>query len=110
MFLECRPVSRKTPLDGRLDISAQSAARLGGLGSPFPVVALGREGAGRLQALTCTCAKGGDGGHVHHFVVSPLLRELDAGSEVVLQLDEGAGVLCVENRDSNRPFPGTSDP
>lgn len=98
MFLEQRPVSRKTPLDGRLEISAGVAARLGSLGTEFPVVAPGGEGTGRLESLACTCAKGATPGgqHVHHFVSSPLFRNLVAGSDVRVELDAARGALRIE--------------
>jgi hypothetical protein len=96
MFLEQRSVSRKTPLDGRLEISAASAEQLGALGAEFPVAALGRERPGRLESLECGCGKAADARHVHHFVVSPLLRGLAVGSEVRLEVDETRGALHVE--------------
>ena len=95
-LLERVVVSRKTPGDGRLMISAASAARLEALGG----VALERGGeraAARLHAMTCTCGKGdGHGAHVHHFVESPLLKALEPGTEVALELDERAATLRVE--------------
>jgi hypothetical protein len=98
-LLERVVVSRKTPGDGRLMISAASAARLAALGT----VALerdGERGAARLHEMTCTCAKGGvkgegHGEHVHHFVESPLLKALEPGKEVALELDDRAATLRV---------------
>jgi hypothetical protein len=96
MLLEHRPVSRKTPLDGKLEISAAAAERLAPLGAEFPLGSAGREGRGRLQSLPCTCTKGADGGHIHHFVESPLLRELAPGTEVRVELDEERAKVRVE--------------
>jgi hypothetical protein len=96
MLLDLRPVSRKTPLDGKLEISAAAAARLSALGAEFPLAALGRAGRGRLESMECTCAKAEGARHVHHFVVSPLLRALDAGAQVRVELDESDGALRIE--------------
>ena len=97
-FLEQRPVSRKTPRDGRLEISAAATALLGSLGIEFPVVAPDGEGVGRLESLECTCEKGAGRGvrHVHHFVHSSLFTSLAAGSEVRVQLDGATGTLRIE--------------
>jgi len=97
MLVEHRPVSRKTPLDGRLEITPEAAARLAPLGAEFPLVSAGREGTGRLEALPCSCAKSAaTGAHVHHFVASPLLRALAPGSEVRVELDESRGGLRID--------------
>ena len=102
VFLEQRVVSRKTPLDGKLELSGDAAGRLETLGDAFPVVALGREDQGRLESMECTCAKAA-AGHVHHFMVSPLFRELEAGSEVSVVLDETRGAVRVEPARSAAP-------
>lgn len=96
MLLEQRPVSRKTPLDGKLEISPAAAARLGALGAEFPLASAGREGTGRLQSLACTCVKGAGGAHVHHFVESPILRDLAPGTEVRVEVDEARSALRIE--------------
>jgi hypothetical protein len=90
-------VSRKTPLDGKLEISPAAASRLADLGAEFPLTVGGeREGRGQLQSFACTCAKAGEGGHVHYFVESPLLRDLAPGTEVQVQLDEPRRAVRVE--------------
>jgi hypothetical protein len=96
MILELRPVSRKTPLDGKLEISPAAAARLATLGAEFPLASAGLEGSGRLEALTCTCVKGAGERHVHHFVESPLLKALAPGTEVRVELDEERPALRIE--------------
>ena len=96
MFLEQRTVSRKTPLDGRLEISAAAAERLAALGDEFALASAGRAGRGRLRAMPCTCAKGTSGGHVHHFVESPLLASLTPGAAVRVELDERASAVRIE--------------
>lgn len=88
MLIEHRIVSRKTPLDGRLEISESTAARLEPLGTTFPVHTARAAGEARLHTMTCTCAKSATTGqHVHHFVESDVLRALEPGSSVRLELD-----------------------
>ena len=96
MFLEQRPVSRKTPLDGMLEVSPAAAARLATLGDEVPLATAGREASGRVRSLACTCAKGAGGSHVHHFVESPALKALAPGTEVRVELDEERSAVRVE--------------
>ncbi|MDF2771710.1 MAG: hypothetical protein K0S86_1204 [Geminicoccaceae bacterium] len=102
MFLDERTVSRKTPLDGRLEISAPVADRLAALGDEFALVSAGRAGRGRVSHLACTCAKAGGAGHVHHFLESPILMSLAAGADVRVELDERASEVRVELVDQAR--------
>jgi hypothetical protein len=89
MFIEQRTVSRKTPLDGKLEISAAAAAQLQVLGSFFALRTDGHNARARLVELTCTCSKGGSAGqHLHHFVESDALRSLDPGTEVRVEVDD----------------------
>ncbi|MEP7066891.1 MAG: hypothetical protein ABI889_12715 [Gemmatimonadota bacterium] len=88
MLIEQRIVSRKTPLDGRLEISESTVAQLAPLGETFRVRTAQGEGEARLHAMACTCAKSGTTGqHVHHFVESDVLRALEPGASVRLELD-----------------------
>jgi hypothetical protein len=88
VLIEHRTVSRKTPRDGRLEISESTAAHLETLGETFQVRTAHGEGAARLHAMTCTCAKSGSAGqHVHHFVESDVLRALEPGELVRIELD-----------------------
>lgn len=99
VLLERRVVGRKTPKDGRLELLAASADRLEALGEGFTVLALGRQAAGRIEAMACTCGKGGntpDQPHVHRFAVCPLFQELTAGAEVCIELIEERAALRVE--------------
>ena len=96
VLLDQRAVSRKTPLDGKHEISPEAAARLAGLGEEFALVTGGRAERGRLERMACTCAKGAGSGHVHHFVASPALRALAPGREVRVELDAEAGAVRVE--------------
>jgi hypothetical protein len=89
MLVERRTVSRKTPIDGRLEITSVGAARLGGLGDGFEV-AMGEERApARVGTMECTC-RGPERPHVHYFLESPMLKQLEPGSDVELEL-EGSG-------------------
>lgn len=92
--VERRTVSRKTPGDGKLEITKFAAQRLESLGSEFPLAVDAQRGRGSLGAMPCTC-RGGDKPHVHYFVESDLLRALAAGSEVDLFLDDGGTELFV---------------
>ena len=106
MLLEIRTVSRKTPDDGRLEITAESARRLSPFGVPLTVRVGDDEtarGEAQLTAMSCTCDKGGGGaggaGHEHRFLASDLFRALSPGETVVLEL-VGPGEIHVA-----RPHP-----
>ncbi|MDQ2768654.1 MAG: hypothetical protein M3Y30_16050 [Gemmatimonadota bacterium] len=89
VLIEQRTVSRKTPNDGKLEISAQAADRLASLGATFPLRTDGGEGSARLHAMSCTCAKAASGAeHLHHFVESEILRALEPGTDVRVELDD----------------------
>lgn len=102
MLLETRVVSRKTPGDGRLEITPESARRLAPWGDALPVRvgdAVEARGDARLTAMACTCEKGGgsDGagsGHQHHFLASDLFRALAPGETVAIELS-GNGELHI---------------
>jgi len=88
VVIEEPTVSRKTPRDGRLEISESTVAQLARLGDTFLVRTAHGSGTARLHAMTCTCAKSGTAGqHVHHFVESDVLRALEPGARVRLELD-----------------------
>lgn len=88
-LLERRTVSRKTPGDGRLEISRAAADRLRAGEAGLEVEYAGARAAARLQSMECTCQKG-TAAHEHHFVVSELLRSLRASTEVELLVEEPA--------------------
>ncbi len=96
MLLEVCTVSRKTPMDGKLEVTPATAARASSLGEPFPLRSGGRSGRARLVFLPCSCAKAGSAAHAHHFVESDLLRALEPGSDVRVELDEAGSSLSVE--------------
>lgn len=89
MFLERRTVSRKTPGDGRLEISSEAAARLRAGGAELEIEVGGERSPGRVEEMTCACAKA-NGRHEHHFVVGRLLRMLEPATDVELHLEGSA--------------------
>lgn len=83
-------VGRKTPGDGKLEISGTLAGALGGVGVVLVVHMDGRDATGSVSVLACTCAKAGASGqHEHHFVQCDAFRELEVGTELQLSA-EGA--------------------
>ncbi|MBK5187179.1 MAG: hypothetical protein JJD97_02980 [Gemmatimonadaceae bacterium] len=89
MLIERRTVSRKTPRDGKLEISARAAAQLGSLGASFPLRTGRGDGSARLIAMMCSCEKvAATGQHQHHFVESDLLRALEPDTEVRIETDD----------------------
>ena len=86
-LLERRTVSRKTPGDGKLEISASAAERLRAAAATLEVELAGRRAPARLDTLACSCQKVGRS-HEHHFVASDLLRSLHADMQVDLHLVE----------------------
>jgi hypothetical protein len=94
MLLERRTVSRKTPNDGKLEISRKTADAVGAVGPRLRVEWHGQEAPASVVMLACTCARGA-GQHEHLFLESQLLRSLEAGSEVDLTLHRGACRLSV---------------
>ena len=96
MVLEVRSVGRKTPVDGKLEISAETARRLASLGMPFPVKLGDATAAVLLREMSCTCATGGgDGtsGHTHHFLESALFKTLVANQTAVVELVDGPSII-----------------
>lgn len=94
MFVEQRTVSRKTPLDGKLEISAATAARLKALGASLTLRTQAGEGRASLHEMSCTCTKAqASGQHLHHFIESDLLRALEPSTEVRVELDDARPAL-----------------
>ena len=98
MFIEQRTVSRKTPRDGKLEISAVAAAQLESLGDSFPLRTESSEGRARLDSMSCTCEKAAASGqHLHHFLESDVLRALEPGTDVRVAIDDARpGSLLIE--------------
>ena len=94
MLLERRTVSRKTPNDGKLEISRATADAVSSFGPRLTVEWRGTDAPAAVIAMACTCAKGA-GQHQHLFIESDLFRTLEAGSEVDLRLEEGTHRLSV---------------
>ncbi len=86
MLLERRTVSRKTPNDGKLEISSAAAAAMSALGAAITARCGDRTGPAAIVTMKCTCAKG-PGQHEHVFLQSDLFRTLDAGAEVEVHLE-----------------------
>lgn len=94
MLLQQAVVSRKTPLDGRLEILAAVADRLLDVG-PLTIVVAGTEEEGRVEEMPCTCAKAG-GAHTHFFISSPALMALTPGANVSLSSDVDEAIVQVD--------------
>ena len=97
MVLGVRLVGRKTPVDGKLEIAAETARRLASLGTPLPLQLGDATGAVALLEMSCSCAKGragGEGvaGHTHHFLESALFKTLVADRTVVIELVDGPSI------------------
>jgi hypothetical protein len=94
MLIEHRTISRKTPLDGKLEITKVAAERLAALGEPLAIDVAGTRDEVTLSNFPCTC-RGGDKPHVHYFLESALFKNLQVGSEVRLDWDEARRTLAV---------------
>ncbi len=94
MLLERRTVSRKTPGDGRLEITKRAAGRLRELGAGLEVDVGGERYAAALGTMTCTC-RGADKPHEHYFLESSALKRLTPGAEVDLEMDPEVSVVRV---------------
>ena len=94
MHLDRRTVSRKTPRDGKLEISEAAAAHLAQLGGEIPIEWNGSAAQGVLSTFACSC--GGTGvAHDHHFLQSPILMSLPVGADVDLILRAGTVQVAV---------------
>jgi hypothetical protein len=94
MFLEHTTVSRKTPKDGKLEITEGAAARVGALPTRFDLVVNGEPGEGSLDSMSCTC-RGAERAHTHHFLQGELLKSLPVGCDVSIDLLEGVATVVV---------------
>jgi hypothetical protein len=93
-YIERRTVSRKTPGDGKLEITKAAAAGLEALGHEFGVVVGERAGDAHVGTMPCTC-RGDDSPHVHYFIESDLFRTLTVGATVDLVADDARKRLLV---------------
>jgi hypothetical protein len=101
MLLERRSVSRKTPGDGRLEITARAASRLRDLGHALEVELDGERSTATVESMTCTC-RGDAKPHAHYFLQSPRFTRLRPGSEVDLELEESLGLVRLIARGAAR--------
>ncbi|HEX9562776.1 MAG TPA: hypothetical protein VF981_02350 [Gemmatimonadaceae bacterium] len=89
-------VSRKTPRDGKLEISESAAAVLRDAVDDFTVSVGEIRAHGTMESLACTCSKVASAtSHVHHFIVSPVLQSLPVGIPVAVGLDRPSGTVHV---------------
>ena len=89
-------VSRKTALDGRLEIPESLAHRLTANEAPVTISVPGGQAEVRVEEMACTCAKGAGGNHVHHFLAADALKALPAGANVNLAVDVDEGLVRIE--------------
>lgn len=98
MLIVTTIVSRKTPLDGKLEIPAALANRLVSLEAPLTLSVGGDEHGVTVVEMACTCAKGGQAGqHVHHFLASDILRGLAPESNVSVAVDVDRGHIQIDS-------------
>jgi len=96
MHHELRTVSRKTPGDGRLEISEAAVRVARALPAEFPLEVEGAAARARVTSMRCTCTKArAAGAHEHHFLESDALRALAPEHAVVVELrpEEGRAVV-----------------
>ena len=89
-------VSRKTPLDGRLEVPASLADRLQATGVPLVLALSGMESPVNVEAMACTCAKGAGNNHEHHFLRAESLKALTPDARVTLLVDLEAGRVDID--------------
>ena len=93
LFLERRTVSRKTPGNGRLEITKHAAQQIEALRPPIRIDLNGAVVPASLGTMACTC-RGAENPHVHYFLESEHFRQLQPGIGLDLTLDaEGRRVL-----------------
>lgn len=91
-------VSRKTPLDGRLEIPGSLADHLGMIEEPLTVQLYEGQDRAQVEEMACTCAKAAAGGsHVHYFLSSNILRALHGGSNVNIAVDVDRGLIRIDS-------------
>ena len=91
MIHENRTVSRKTPRDGKLEISPTAASVVAGFGNEFDLETGGRAARARLIGLPCMCTNAAaDGAHVHFFLESEPLKGLAPETVVRVEIETDA--------------------
>ena len=89
-------VSRKTPLDGRLEIPASLADRLSSSEQVLQLQVFGVEGAVSVEEMACTCSKAAGPNHVHSFLAGDILKSLPPNASVTLAVDLDRGVIRID--------------
>ena len=93
-------VSRKTPRDGRLEITSSLAERLLSVQTSLTVSVGGAEQSAQVEEMPCTCNKSSSTGqHVHHFLASELLKSLTPEMNVRVEVDVDRGQVHIESDD-----------
>jgi len=85
-------VGRKTPLDGKLEISPALAAAIGGPGSEhrISIQGGGRDVVATLTEMECACARATTSGrHKHVFLQCDAFRQLSPGTALHLEAEQG---------------------
>ena len=85
-------MSRKTARDGKHEISADTAAQLRVLASPFDVTVNGVADRARVIAMPCGCRPEA---HEHWFIEAPALRSLPTGQEAVTSLGADGRTIAI---------------
>lgn len=98
MILEIRDVGRKTPGDGRLEISDATFRRLS-MEQDLKATVGEVRGSAMLERMSCTCGAGHGESHAHLFVRSDAFRHLVPGETCVLELTSPGHLLAA------RPHP-----
>jgi hypothetical protein len=98
VFLERRTVSRKTPGDGRLEITKQTAQFVEPYGERLTVELGGEVVQARLGTMECTC-RGAQDPHIHYFLQSEGFKRLTPESAVAVELDPARARVLLQSPD-----------
>ncbi|MFN2400018.1 MAG: hypothetical protein ABR543_15470 [Gemmatimonadaceae bacterium] len=97
--LETAIVSRKTPGDGKLEISLETATAIGMDRQGLTVALSGSAGSAQVSSVLCGCGRA-DGAksakHVHYFLMCDLLRSLKPDERVSVLLDDVSRDVTIE--------------
>ncbi|MGI8498017.1 MAG: hypothetical protein ACR2OG_10615 [Gemmatimonadaceae bacterium] len=93
MLLERCVVSRKTPRDGKLEIT-EDAATIMRPHHRLVVELRGTIASARLDSMTCGC-RGSSDPHIHYFLEAELLKSLRPEAHVALEMAEATGTISV---------------
>lgn len=99
MLLEVLTVSRKTPSDGKLEITAETARRLAPFAARLQVTVGEQRAPATVMRMRCICEKRAGEAHEHQFLASEVMRALPPNETVVLELSPDGEILVA------RPHP-----